>query len=171
MSENMDTTAVSSPTRHSSPQHENQQPSNLEDSGPPTSTTEDDSQEKRPFPGQASGIPHSEHDAVSEGQDAAKDLDELLADLESDDEGEKPNEDVIPEVGAPRYIPDVMLQTPPNRGLDDWEVIVRRKRFGWNQMKEENRSHIKQFIMFFVGPIQTVMEVSGSPKSCCEPHG
>lgn len=90
-------------------------------------------------------------------------FEKLLADLESDDEQEPSIEDEIQDVGEARAVPTVLLETPPNRGLDDEEIIQRRRRYGWNYMKEESRSHFKIFLSFFVGPIQCVMLVSQDP--------
>ena len=102
--------------------------------------------------------------AVPAPIDAVQNFNALLASLESDDgEEEQSPGDEVPLVGEARLVPDVMLQTSHNRGLDDAEVFSRRKRFGWNRLKEEKRSHIKGFFMFFVGPIQFVMLVSLNP--------
>ena len=98
--------------------------------------------------------------AVPSNTIAVEDFDALLASLESDDEEELSIEDKIPTVGEARPIPSILLETSPNRGLDDAELISRRKKYGWNVMKEESRSHIRTFLMFFVGPIQCVMLVS-----------
>lgn len=108
-------------------------------------------------------ISPSELDAVPTSTDSVEDFDELLASLESDDEKEVSVEDEIRTVGEARAIPSVLLETSPNHGLDDAEVLSRRKRYGWNMMKEEKRSHLKTFLMFFVGPIQCVMLVSRGP--------
>lgn len=105
----------------------------------------------------------SEPDAVPPNTESIEEFNALLASLESDDEKEMTIEDVIPTLGEPRAVPSVLLETSPNRGLDDAEVLSRRKRFGWNMMKEESRSHFRKFLMFFVGPIQCVMIVSWGP--------
>ena len=105
-------------------------------------------------------LPPGELETVRTKTDPVKDFDALLASLESDDENEQSSEDPIPAVGEARAIPSALLETSPNEGLDDAEVLSRRKRFGWNMMKEEKRSHLKTFLMFFVGPIQCVMLVS-----------
>lgn len=103
----------------------------------------------------------SDHDDVSADSDPAETqaFDELLASLESDDEKELCTEDQSPALGEARAIPSVLLETSPNHGLDNAEVLSRRKRYGWNMMKEDRRSHLKTFLMFFVGPIQFVMIV------------
>ena len=103
----------------------------------------------------------SDTDGVSADSDPAETqaFDELLASLESDDEKELCTEFQNPALGEARAVPSVLLETSPNQGLDNAEVQARRKRYGWNMMKEEHHSHIKTFLMFFVGPIQFVMLV------------
>ena len=103
--------------------------------------------------------PPSDHDGVPENTDPVEAFDELLASLESDDEQELRPEYQDPALGEPRAVPTVLLETPPNRGLDYIEVLSRRRRYGWNMMKEDHRSYLKTFLMFFVGPIQFVMLV------------
>ena len=91
-------------------------------------------------------------------------LDGLLAELDAGDEQDPPIEEEITAIGKPQKIPDEYLHTDRAIGLSEREVIQRRRMYGWNQMKEANRSHIKQFLLFFVGPIQFVMEVNWSLK-------
>ena len=95
--------------------------------------------------------------------DLVGEFDALLDSLESDDEEEVSIEDQVPNIGEARAVPSVLLETSPNDGLDDAEVLSRRKRYGWNIMKEETHSHVKTFLMFFVGPIQCVMLVGRNP--------
>ena len=57
-------------------------------------------------------------------------------------------------------VPDELLQTDPATGLTDDEVLRRRKKYGLNQMAEEQENMILKFLMFFVGPIQFVMEAA-----------
>ena len=102
----------------------------------------------------------NELDGVPTNTDQVEDFDALLASLESDNEEVLSIKDKIQTFGEARPIPSVLLETSPNRGLDDAEVLSRRKRYGWNMLKEEKRSHLKTFLMFFVGPIQCVMLVS-----------
>ena len=113
------------------------------------------------------------HDGVSAENDPVevKAFDELLASLESDDEKELCIESQSPALGEARAVPSVLLETSPNEGLNNAEVLSRRKRYGWNMMKEEHQSHLKTFLMFFVGPIQFVMIVGrdllpSNPLSC-----
>lgn len=44
-------------------------------------------------------------------------------------------------------------------GLTAIEVLQRRKKHGFNQLKEAKENFFFKFILFFVGPIQFVMEV------------
>lgn len=152
------TTAVNSPTRQRS--DENRRPCNP-GHFPPSIQTGGNYNHKKPTLQEAlAQLSPEELDAVPTNTDAVEDFDALLASLESDDEEELSIEDKIPTVGEARAVPGVLLETSPNRGLDDAEILSRRKKYGWNVMKEENRSHVKTFLMFFVGPIQCVMLVS-----------
>jgi H+-transporting ATPase len=54
----------------------------------------------------------------------------------------------------------VMIETAVNRGLTDDEVAERRKNYGWNRLTQDKPNHLIKFLMFFMGPIQWVMEVS-----------
>lgn len=93
--------------------------------------------------------------------DDDEDIDQLVADLQSnpgaalDDE-----EDDAPQEGSYVQVPEELLQTSPQTGLTDDEVQKRRKKYGWNQMAEEKENLVLKFIMFFVGPIQFVMEAA-----------
>lgn len=55
------------------------------------------------------------------------------------------------------------MQTDTRHGLTSEEVLVRRRKYGLNQMKEEKENLILKFFGYFVGPIQFVMEVSNNP--------
>lgn len=91
--------------------------------------------------------------------DPEEDMDVLIEELESvhgthDEEDSSQDE--------PEYtgiIPEEFLRTDPMSGLDDKEVVLRRKRYGLNKLKEEKQNHYLKFLSFFVGPIQFVMEV------------
>lgn len=86
-------------------------------------------------------------------------LDKLLATLEAEDEGQIPIQEEVVPIGIIQKIPDEWLNTDPAVGLTYDQALQRRKRCGWNHLKEEKRNIFKQFAMFFVGPIQFVMEV------------
>lgn len=151
------TTAVNSPTTPRS--NENQRPRNpgLFSSDVPSNRYYGN--RKPTLQDALSQLSPSEHDTVSTNNDSIEAFDELIASLESDDETELSTEPQTTALGQARAVPSVLLETSPNQGLDDAEVLSRRKRYGWNVMKEECRSHLKTFLMFFVGPIQFVMLV------------
>ena len=91
-------------------------------------------------------------------------FDTLLEEIESDDEDEDKSEK--DDLGLDQTsVPENLLQTDVIHGLSENEVKDRRSTYGLNQLKEHRRSHIKEFLTFFVGPIQFVMEVSLEPSS------
>ena len=102
----------------------------------------------------------AEDGAFDENAVDRQNLRDLLADLDEEDRTEPPVEEEISPLGAPREIPEELLLTDPSVGLDIAEVGRRRKTYGFNQMNEKEQSNIKKFLRFFVGPIQSVMEVS-----------
>lgn len=95
-----------------------------------------------------------------ENTNEIEEFEKLLEEIESDDEDEDKSEKEDLGLEAPTSAPDNLLQTDVTRGLSESEVKDRRSTYGFNQLKEHKRSHVKQFLMFFVGPIQFVMEVS-----------
>jgi hypothetical protein len=94
-------------------------------------------------------------DAVLEHYDTEK-IEEVVEDTSDD------------LLGAMKPIPENMLQTDINIGLSQTDVDLRLKKYGLNQMKEEKENQLLKFVMFFVGPIQFVMEVSHRP--CSRPN-
>ena len=83
----------------------------------------------------------------------------LIDDLQSEcddetllDNNEKPGESKI--------VPEGLLQTNHTHGLSDLEVALRRRRYGWNELREEKSNLFKKLLVFFWGPIEVVMEVS-----------
>lgn len=94
--------------------------------------------------------------------DEDEDLDALLDDLESHDGRDEEEDDASIEPGGARSVPEELLQTNPEYGLSDAEVTARRKKYGWNQMKEEKENMVLKFLSYFIGPIQFVMEVCES---------
>ncbi|CCE79394.1 Piso0_001454 [Millerozyma farinosa CBS 7064] len=94
---------------------------------------------------------------MSEDDDA--DIDALIDELQSnhglDDDSEEEEED---NAASYKPVPEELLQTDPTAGLTNDEVLKRRKKYGLNQMAEEQENLVLKFIMFFVGPIQFVME-------------
>ncbi|KAK5071912.1 plasma membrane H+-ATPase [Lithohypha guttulata] len=86
------------------------------------------------------------------------DLDALIEELESADPDEEVEEEI--EALGVNSVPEEFLQTDPRFGLSDFEVNARRKKYGLNQMKEEKENLFLKFLMYFVGPIQFVMEAA-----------
>lgn len=97
----------------------------------------------------AFGIPRDEDDEV-------KDIRKLISNLGS--ENCYPEEVETP-VDAFDTVPDELLRTSSVQGLDIAEVHIRRKKYGYNRMKEEKENLVLKFLCYFVGPIQFVMEV------------
>ena len=56
-------------------------------------------------------------------------------------------------------VPDHLLATDIVLGLTENEVQARRKAWGYNVMKAEKTNKVLEFIKYFIGPIQFVMEV------------
>ncbi|KAG0636930.1 hypothetical protein HOY80DRAFT_890498 [Tuber brumale] len=90
-----------------------------------------------------------------------EDIDGLIQELESLDghDEEFEESDAVPGSSA-RPVPEDLLQTDTRTGLTSVEVDQRRKKYGLNQMKEEKENLILKFLMYFVGPIQFVMEAA-----------
>lgn len=97
--------------------------------------------------------------AINDDDEEDEDMDALIDELESQD-GQEEQEEEEAEGGDQPAVPEEMLNTSTRHGLSDAEVAIRRKRFGLNQMKEEKVNHFLNFLGYFVGPIQFVMEVS-----------
>ena len=95
-----------------------------------------------------------------EAEDDDEDIDALIEDLESQDGHQDEDEDEERTPDGARTVPEDMLQTDSRVGLTESEVTARRRKYGYNRMKEEKENHILKFLGFFVGPIQFVMEVS-----------
>ncbi|KAF4777307.1 plasma-membrane proton-efflux P-type ATPase [Colletotrichum scovillei] len=83
-----------------------------------------------------------------EDEEDDEDIDALIEDLESQDGHVDEEEEGSPGMG--RVVPEEQLQTDTRLGLTEQEVINRRRKWGRNEM----------FFMFFVGPIQFVMEAA-----------
>ncbi|KAI5296811.1 hypothetical protein KEM56_005314, partial [Ascosphaera pollenicola] len=88
-------------------------------------------------------------------------MDALIAELESDDgNADDDEEGDSDDPGGARPVPEELLNTDTRMGLTDAEVTARRKKYGPNQMREEKENMVLKFCMFFVGPIQFVMEAA-----------
>ena len=71
---------------------------------------------------------------------------------------EKCQEDPKEQEGS-SAVPDHLLTTDVVLGLTENEVQARRKTWGRNIMKAEKENKVLEFINYFIGPIQFVMEV------------
>jgi H+-transporting ATPase len=100
-----------------------------------------------------------------EDDEDIEDIDALIDDLESQDGNEVLEEESVAAGASARPVPEDLLQTDTRTGLTSAEVEQRRKKYGLNQMKEEKENLVLKFLMYFVGPIQFVMEVSFSQLS------
>ncbi|KAG4301627.1 hypothetical protein PCK1_002112 [Pneumocystis canis] len=88
-----------------------------------------------------------------------EDINALIDELESQDSDQEDNmDDACSQLQ--RMVPEELLATDTRIGLTSQEVINRRKKYGPNQMKEEKENMIIKFLMYFVGPIQFVMEAA-----------
>ena len=108
--------------------------------------------------------PDSNSEKRPENTNDVEEFDKLLEEIESDDEDEDKSEKDELGLDSQTSVPENLLQTDVIQGLSESEVKDRRSTYGLNQLKEHRRSHIKEFLMFFVGPIQFVMEVSLEPS-------
>ena len=61
---------------------------------------------------------------------------------------------------AHRTVPEELLQTDTRVGLNEQEVVARRRKYGLNKMKQESQNLIIKFLGYFIGPIQFVMEAA-----------
>ncbi|QLG73305.1 hypothetical protein HG535_0E03890 [Zygotorulaspora mrakii] len=101
-------------------------------------------------------------DDSSESDD--DDIDALIDELQShhglDDDDSDSEDDGPAAAGEARVVPEELLQTDPSYGLSSDDVVKRRKKYGLNQMAEENENLVVKFLGFFIGPIQFVMEAA-----------
>ena len=122
----------------------------------PESTTESGAINEKIAPLPGIPIPMRSGDEEEE-----EDMDALIDELEShdghEDDDESDDQDVMN--NAVRTVPESFLATDTRLGLTEVEVLARRKKFGWNQMKEEKKNLVLKFLGYFIGPIQFVMEV------------
>ncbi|CAN6638432.1 plasma membrane ATPase 1 [Trichomonascus vanleenenianus] len=89
------------------------------------------------------------------------DIDAFIEELQSEDGGDDDFFDEEAKSGtSARPVPETLLQTDINAGLTSEEVVQRRRKFGLNKMSEEKENLLLKFLMFFVGPIQFVMEAA-----------
>ena len=107
------------------------------------------------------GVKHKKIDDDDEDED----MDALIEELESLDPEQDIEEDVQDRIGG-AAVPEEFLQTDTRTGLSEPEVIARRKKWGLNELRQEKENLALKFLGYFVGPIQTVMEV-GLPYLHC----
>jgi H+-transporting ATPase len=97
-----------------------------------------------------------------ENSEDAEDIDALIDELESLD-GHIDLSDSGQDDGSKSHcVSEELLQTDSNTGLTEAEVLLRRKKYGLNQMREEKENLFLKFLSYFVGPVQFVMEVCTS---------
>ncbi|KAG0157151.1 hypothetical protein PDIDSM_4336 [Penicillium digitatum] len=105
-------------------------------------------------------IPETLKPTISFQEESEESLDCLIEELEAED-GKEPDVDAITiRAGEPPPYPASLFDTKVDEGLEDAEVAARRKKYGWNRMKEQKRNHFLKFLSFFNGPVQWVMEVA-----------
>lgn len=122
----------------------------------PASTMESGSINEKIAPLPGIPIPMNPGDEEEE-----EDMDALIDELESHDghEDDDKSEGHDAMNNAIHPVPEAFLATDTRLGLTEVEVLAHRKKFGWNQMKEEKENLILKFLGYFIGPIQFVMEV------------
>ncbi|ODV98060.1 hypothetical protein PACTADRAFT_47882 [Pachysolen tannophilus NRRL Y-2460] len=105
---------------------------------------------------------NEKHAAAPVDDDEDEDIDQLILDLQSDKGEEGDEEEAADEDDGASFkpVPEELLKTDPAVGLTSDEVAKRRKRYGLNQMNEDQENLIIKFCMFFIGPIQFVMEAA-----------
>ncbi|KAG7881676.1 hypothetical protein KL905_000838 [Ogataea polymorpha] len=105
--------------------------------------------------------PTKEKVPLQEDDEEEEDIDQLVMELQSNhgaDDGDE--EDEVQDHSSFKVVPEELLRTDPKVGLTSEEVAKRRKKFGPNQMAEEKENLVLKFCMFFIGPIQFVMEAA-----------
>ncbi|ODQ49449.1 hypothetical protein PICMEDRAFT_70994 [Pichia membranifaciens NRRL Y-2026] len=97
--------------------------------------------------------------AGGDESDDDEDIDQLGGD-EDGEEGDSDEEDDEKHSSSYKEVPDEYLHTDPAVGLTASDASKRKKKFGLNQMAEEKENLVLKFCMFFIGPIQFVMEAA-----------
>ncbi|BAE55854.1 plasma membrane H+-ATPase [Aspergillus flavus] len=127
--------------------------------GDGASSSQDYVDPKEQFVTRASAEYKSFTENVEDGEDV-ENIDTLIEELESLDGNLDYNDSGQDEKSTPCCISEELLQTDPSTGLTEPEVLLRRKKYGLNQMKEEKENLILKFLSYFVGPVQFVMEAA-----------
>jgi magnesium-transporting ATPase (P-type) len=113
--------------------------------------------------GNSFSAPNMDSNIIHQGRDVES-LDSLIESLIAED-GKDPDPEVLSiKAGEIAELPSALLETDIKRGLCDAEVAIRRKKYGWNRMREQKHNYLLQFLSFFNGPVQWVMEVSRTPE-------
>jgi magnesium-transporting ATPase (P-type) len=108
------------------------------------------------------GVKHKKIDDDDEDED----MDALIEELESLDPDQHIEEEAQDKF-ASVAVPEEFLQTDTRTGLSEPEVIARRKKWGLNELRQEKENLALKFLGYFIGPIQTVMEVRLSMHAVC----
>ncbi|AQZ17112.1 PMA1 (YGL008C) [Zygosaccharomyces parabailii] len=129
--------------------HPHQQSDSEEEEDVPQSQSEEEVEEET-------------EEEVTDDSSSEDDIDALIDELQSNpgQDEEEEEDDGPAAAGEARKIPEELLQTDPSYGLTEEEVVHRRKKYGLNQMSEESENLFVKFLMFFIGPIQFVMEAA-----------
>lgn len=86
------------------------------------------------FNGDGGGEEEVEEDEEDEEED--EDIDNLIEELESQDgDNDYYEYEEAQQSGGARLIPEELLQTDTRIGLTSGDVFIRRKKYGYNQMK------------------------------------
>lgn len=113
------------------------------------------------------GYTYEERGPPFEKPELVDSIDTLIEELESHNGQMEKEQDADDESGSCHHVPLEDLRTNTRTGLTDTEVNIRKKKYGLNQMRKEEKQHpIVKFLMYFVGPIQFVMEVSCERCPC-----
>ncbi|KAE8381050.1 hypothetical protein BDV26DRAFT_105768 [Aspergillus bertholletiae] len=123
------------------------------------SPSQDDVDSKEQFVTSSSAEYKSFTENVEDGEDV-EDIDALIEELESLDGNLDLNDSGQDEKSTSHCISEDLLQTDPSTGLSESEVLLRRKKYGFNRMKEEKENLFLKFLSYFVGPVQFVMEAA-----------
>ncbi|KAI9227427.1 MAG: h(+)-transporting atpase [Piptocephalis tieghemiana] len=62
--------------------------------------------------------------------------------------------------GVARELPESILQTDPDFGLTPQEAKSRQRKYGYNELTEDKENYLLKILMFFYGPIQTLIFVA-----------
>lgn len=93
-------------------------------------------------------------------EEGIEDLDKLILEIDDGEKADEALEQEKPKDPSKVKVPEEMLQTVPDEGLTSGEVSKRKKRFGYNKFSEQSENMFLKFLMYFVGPIQFVMEAA-----------